>query len=122
MVLVYGLAVAPVLHAVVGHSGGTRHVHSHGGKAHSHGTREEAADGLAPESARKSSGTRSEGHGPDGHKHLTGSVEHLSALATTWVMVHVTGVYWVSWVTEAARGPTRAPGTAPRRTAMPQGP
>ncbi|WP_338872860.1 hypothetical protein [Myxococcus stipitatus] len=119
MVLVYGLAVAPVFHAVVGHAG---HVHSHGGKAHSHGARAESADGLAPEPVRESGGKRPEGHGPDGHKHLTGSVEHLSALATTWVMVHVPSVSWVSWVAEATRGPTRAPGTAPRLTAMPQGP
>ncbi|WP_044282617.1 hypothetical protein [Myxococcus stipitatus] len=118
MVLVYGLTVAPVLHAVVGHAGSAGHVHRHGGKTHSHGTREAVADGLTPER----SGKGSEGHGPDGHKHLTGSVEHLSALATTWVMVHGVDVSWVSWVTEAARGPTRAPGTAPRRTAMPQGP
>ncbi|TQF15523.1 hypothetical protein FJV41_12965 [Myxococcus llanfairpwllgwyngyllgogerychwyrndrobwllllantysiliogogogochensis] len=123
MVLVYGLAVAPVLHAVVGHAGGlggAAHVHAHGDKAHTHGAR--AVSPLSPERPRETDGHRREGHGQDGHKHLTGSVEHLSAVATTWAMVHVPAVRWVSWVTEVARGPAVAPGASPRPTAMPQGP
>ncbi|MCP3062591.1 hypothetical protein LXT21_27775 [Myxococcus sp. K38C18041901] len=120
MVLVYGLAVAPVLHAVVGHAGhigGTGSVHSHGGQAHSH----EAADerGLAPKPTNQSPEA---GHGPDGHKHLTGSVEHLSVVATTWVVALVPVVRWVSWKHESVHAPTRLPGVPPRPTAMPQGP
>ncbi|NVJ21658.1 MULTISPECIES: hypothetical protein [Myxococcus] len=124
MVLVYGLAVAPVLHAVVGHAGGlggSAHVHRHGGKAHSHEARAETSS-LSPEQPRKTDGQKNERHGQEGHKHLTGSVEHLSAVATTWAVVHVPVVRWVSWTTEVARGPAVAPGASPRPTAMPQGP
>ncbi|QSQ21668.1 hypothetical protein JY651_42005 [Pyxidicoccus parkwayensis] len=115
MVLVYGLAVAPVVHAVVGHGGGgARHVHVHarGEQAHSHGPERDVPDGHAP----------GKGHGPGGHQHLTGSVEHLHAVAASWAVVDAPRVPVLSWVAEVLRGPSRAPGAAPRLTAMPQGP
>jgi hypothetical protein len=118
LVLVYGLAMAPVLHAVVGHGGGgARHEHAHvpGERAHSHDAPRDASD--APEDGRP--GQR---HGPDGHQHLTGSVEHLHAVAATWAVVEAPRVRAVSWLAEVLRGPARAPGAATRLTAMPQGP
>jgi hypothetical protein len=62
------------------------------------------------------------GHEPDGHQHLTGSVEHLSGLVSAWVRAEPPRVRWVSWLAERLAGPSRAPGMAPRPTAMPQGP
>lgn len=127
LVLVYGLAVAPVLHAAVGHGGGGhegvsyRHSHAHdsSGEAHSHGPeREQGSQHRVP--ADDAPGN---GHGPDGHKHLTGSVEHLHAVAAAWAAVLTPArVPAVSWLAEVLHGPSRAPGAAPRPTAMPQGP
>jgi hypothetical protein len=117
LVLVYGLAVAPVVHAVVGHGGGGRvphvHVHGSGERAHSHGSKQRDVPGeQAP----------GKGHGPGGHQHAAGSVEHLHALAASWTVVEAPRVRGVSWFAEVLRGPSRAPGSAPRLTAMPQGP
>lgn len=148
MVLVYGLAVAPVLHAVVGHGGaGARHeqalvsgAHSHESHragpvsgAHSHdshraapvsGERANDSQGAGRgsgarahphESQRNRPGAPDEsGHGPDGHQHLTGSVEHLHAAAAAWAVVDVPRLRAVSWLAEVLRGP-RGPrsGAAP---------
>ncbi|MCE9671881.1 hypothetical protein LY474_29165 [Myxococcus stipitatus] len=121
MVLVYGLAVAPVVHVVMGHAGGG-HAHAHVHRADgSHASPEDEAP-LAPERARDADGKGHAGHGRDGHKHLTGSVEHLAALAATWVVVTPPRVRFVSWVEPPPRVATRAPGSALRPTAMPQGP
>lgn len=189
MVLVYGLAVAPVVHSVVGHGSSRRgvphgHTHAHGpeSEAHSHGpgpgahgdarkaravgehggtgakaraaargrggTGEEAhahapaerhggasarahaaaeAHGGADEKPRSAGpeGSREghpDGHGPDGHQHLTGSVEHLNALVASWAVVKPPRARAVSWVADVARGPLRAPGSPPRLPGMPQGP
>ncbi|MCP3104016.1 hypothetical protein LZ198_34595 [Myxococcus sp. K15C18031901] len=119
MVLVYGLAIAPVLHVAVGHTGSSHgHVHRADGTHVAPGD----ADPLAPEQARDTDGKGHAGHGRDGHKHLTGSVEHLAAVAATWVVVRLPRVRLVTWVTEAPRSSTRAPGSPLRPTAMPQGP
>jgi hypothetical protein len=150
LVLAYGLVVAPVLHTVVGHAGASRlHLHSHGASnarhehrdgtaAHPHG--QDAAHGQkrvagkssghGPERAARKGHDHSTpdvpreqpGHGPDGHQHLTGSVEHLSGVVSAWVQVEPPRVRWVSWLAEHFAGPSRAPGVAPRPTAMPQGP
>ncbi|WP_223760079.1 hypothetical protein [Myxococcus sp. RHSTA-1-4] len=147
MVLVYGLAVAPVVHAVVGHGGGRhgvarQHTHAHGpgDEAHSHGAGPGArASGDASGGAKKAharaeqhDGTGhgedsrprapEDGHGPDGHQHLTGSVEHLHAMVAAWAVVKPPRVRAVSWLADVLCGPSRAPGAAPRLTAMPQGP
>ncbi|WNZ62127.1 hypothetical protein QEG98_41005 [Myxococcus sp. MxC21-1] len=122
MVLVYGLVVAPVLHAVVEHGdGGHHHSHAHShphGRAHAHGAGnehahrgDEGAGEPAPDGERKSE-----------HEHLTGSVEHLQAVALTWAVMKLPRVREVSWLAELQRGPTRVPGSAVRPTAMPQGP
>jgi hypothetical protein len=145
MVLVYGLAVAPVVHSVVGHGSGRRgvthgHTHAHGpgGEAHSHGPGPGAHGGArkaravaehggvgakarstGPEDSREG---HPDGHGPDGHQHLTGSVEHLTALVASWAVVKPPRARAVSWVADVARGPVRAPGSPPRLPGMPQGP
>lgn len=137
MVLVYGLVVAPVLHTVVGHEGTDRqhrHVHGSASAAHRHQARaahgQDEAEAHGHDRAAGGGHSRSEpdapekqpGHGPDGHQHLTGSVEHLSGLVSTWVQVEPPRVRWVSWLAEHLAGPSRAPGVALRPTAMPQGP
>ncbi|MCP3142924.1 hypothetical protein [Pyxidicoccus xibeiensis] len=123
MVLVYGLAVSPVLHAVVGHGGGlggtrARYAHVHDGEGHTHGE---------PERPVHTPGTPDEGgpangHGPDGHQHLTGSVEHLHAMAASWVVTKLPRVRGVTWWAEVPRPVSFVTGAAPRPTAMPQGP
>ena len=141
MVLVYGLAVAPVVHAVVGHGGGgaphvhvhgkAEHAHSHGpahGKgeqAHSHGLahgKGEQTHSHGPKRDVPDEHAPGKGHGPGGHQHLTGSVEHLHALAASWTVVKTPRIRVASWVADVLSGPSRAPGAAPRLTAMPQGP
>lgn len=133
MVLVYGLVVAPALHAVVGHAGTDRqHRHVYGAATHRHGFEAAAhphAHGHDEATAQHAHGhdepgapEEQPGHGPDGHQHLTGSVEHLSGVVSAWVQVEPPRVRWVSWLAERLAGPTRAPGVAPRPTAMPQGP
>ena len=119
MVLVYGLAVAPVLHAVVGHGGGgarREHAHVAGESAHTHDAHHRDGPGSPDDSKSDREPV------PDGHQHLTGSVEHLHAVATAWAAVEVPRVRTVSWRVEVLRGLSRAPGAAPRLTAMPQGP
>jgi hypothetical protein len=114
MVLVYGLAVAPVLHAVVGHGGGlggpTRaHVHEGGPGTHTH----------APEQAEAPGKDASKKHG---HRHGAGSVEHLLAVAASWTVVLPPRPRWVSWWVEAQRAPELHPVKPLRSTAVPQGP
>ncbi len=119
MVLVYGLAVAPVIHAVVAHGGGmgTAHAHAYAhahGHAHTHGH----VHALSSE--------RGHEHGPSvkdpGHQHPTGSVEHLLAVAVAKASVLTPVVRWVPLRWEIFRGSLRLPGEPLRPTAMPQGP
>ncbi|MBJ6764898.1 hypothetical protein JGU66_29390 [Myxococcaceae bacterium JPH2] len=114
MVLVYGLLVAPVVHAVVGHGGGlgggAAHVHGHGPGEHTHPN--EPGD-ATPGKKRPAS---------HAHQHPSGSVEHLLAVATTWSAPPPPAVQWVSWAVERQHAPGHAPGTKLRPTAMPQGP
>jgi hypothetical protein len=120
-VLVYGLVVAPVLHAAVDHAGGLdlpagaqrwvthqlppvhEHGHSHASHGHEH----------------RSTHEHGKGHP---HRHLLGSVEHLQAVATSCAVVLAPVVGWVLLRAEELHRPEWAP-VAPRRpTAMPQGP
>nr|WP_242589123.1 hypothetical protein [Corallococcus macrosporus] len=114
--MVYGLAVAPVLHAVVGHGGGL------GGHTHVHRTQGacEAGKAACPsESHQGKADGEKRGHG---HQHLTGSVEHLLAVAASWAVFLPPKLRWVSWRVEPARGPEWSPGQRLRSAAMPQGP
>ncbi|WP_244238907.1 hypothetical protein [Corallococcus carmarthensis] len=119
-VLVYGLAVAPVLHAVVGHGGGLgRHAHEHGAASHVHRTPGTCDAAKAPCKAEPEADGAKQGHG---HQHLTGSVEHLLAVAASWTVFVPPKLRGVSWRVEAARGPEWSPGQRLRSAAMPQGP
>jgi hypothetical protein len=109
-VAVYGLAFAPVLHAVYGHGGGV-HISSPAPhderQPHSHGPA-----GKQGEHPRK----------PAGHTHGTGSVEHLQAVALPSLALPPLRVFWVD-VGARHLGQERAqPGEPLRPTAMPQGP
>ncbi|XXF77969.1 hypothetical protein P2318_33695 [Myxococcaceae bacterium GXIMD 01537] len=120
MVLVYGLAVAPVVHAVVGHGGGHRthaaHVHAHDGADGRH-----VARGEDPAHAH-GAGDDGHGTGPGEHEHAPGSVEHLWALAVEQVAVLAPHVVWVTLGEAKQLAPTRLPGARWRLPAMPQGP
>jgi hypothetical protein len=111
MVLVYGLAGAPVLHAVVEHAGGLggghpaahAHVHTHedpGEPGHAHPDEDP-------------------GHP---HQHAPGAVEHLQAIAVTHAAVLAPIVWWFTLKPAVFLGPRRLPGALLRLTAMPQGP
>lgn len=134
-VLVYGLAVAPVLHAVVGHGGGLgghTHVHGPGGHVHRAGGTACGPAGTAEAcqaEAERSTPGRADSEHDDagekqghGHRHLTGSVEHLLAVAASWAVFVPPVLRWVSWRVEPARGPEWSPGQRLRSSAMPQGP
>ncbi|MDY7230312.1 hypothetical protein [Hyalangium rubrum] len=114
MVLVYGLVVGPVVHAVVEHGG-----HAHGtseqphGHAHPHG---EDPPGHEHGPAKDS---REQGAG---HHHPLGSVEHLQAVAVWSAAVLAPVVRWVRLPAKVFHGPLRRPGAPARLTAMPQGP
>lgn len=115
MVLAYGLVLAPVVHAVEGHAGGLElpaaaqgwldhqrsdleHGHEHGhGHSHEHGKGQP-------------------------HRHLTGSVEHLQAVAVASAAVLAPVAWWVPLRAEEPRSPQRASVAPLRPTAMPQGP
>ncbi|RYZ46776.1 MAG: hypothetical protein EOO72_01225 [Myxococcaceae bacterium] len=145
MVLVYGLAVAPVLHAVVGHGvGRSGHTHAHGPASHVHreggeakapcGASAESEGALArtvsasqakPSTCAAEAGRGGEPRGDDGqqgHQHQAGSVEHLLAVAASWTVYLPPSLRWVSWRVEQARMPAWSPGQRWRSTAMPQGP
>lgn len=115
-VLVYGLAVAPVLHAVVGHGGGLG-PHEHGASTHVHRTAGKACDTAKAKCSPESEHER--GHG---HQHLTGSVEHLLAVAASWTVSVPPRLHWVSWRVAPEQGPEWSPGQRLRSAAMPQGP
>jgi hypothetical protein len=122
-VLVYGLVVAPVLHAAVDHAGGLElpsgargwlthqqprgheHGHSHeaAGHGHEHGSPHDHGKGTP-------------------HQHSWGSVEHLQAVATSCAVVLAPVVGWVPLRVERIHRPERAPVAPLRPTAMPQGP
>ncbi|WP_158623322.1 hypothetical protein [Corallococcus sp. CA053C] len=120
MVLVYGLAVAPVLHAVVGHGGGLEgHAHVHGPAGHVHCA---GSEGPAAKSTDGADRDEHEQQGHHGHQHLTGSVEHLLAVAASWTVFLPPARRWVSWSVEPVRAPRWRPGQRWRSPAMPQGP
>ena len=113
MVLVYGLALAPVLHATVGHGGGWEAAHGH---SHVH------AGGHAHAPHAEQDGERGPVLRAHGHQHFAGSVEHLLAVAVAKAHVFAPVTRWVPIRWEVFRGSLLLPGDPPRPTAMPQGP
>lgn len=123
MVLVYGLAVAPVLHAVVGHGGEARIAHAghvHEGASHRHDG--PGAEGHLEHEHGAAHPGDGHGKGPGQHEHAPGSVEHLWALAVAKAEVLPPVPVWVALREVLHRAPTGLPGARLRPTAMPQGP
>ncbi|WP_224369187.1 hypothetical protein [Hyalangium versicolor] len=125
-VLVYGLVVAPVLHAVEGHEGrweapaaarGWLDHQRHAEPAHEYSHEHSHEAGRGHEHGHK--------HGPGKgrpHQHLWGSVEHLQAVAVARAAVLAPVVWWVPLRVEVPRSPEWVSVAPQRRTAMPQGP
>ncbi|WP_208734517.1 hypothetical protein, partial [Corallococcus praedator] len=121
--------------------GGHAHVHGSGGHVHREAGEAKAACATPTAVAKRSLSQgpaasqekpatcaaetgrsdeeRQQGHG---HRHLTGSVEHLLAVAASWTVFLPPTLRWVSWRVEPARGPEWSPGQRLRSSAMPQGP
>lgn len=117
-VAVYGLAFAPVLHAVYGHGGAFRgappdaevlqfHAPHDESRPHSHGPSGEHGE-HPPKSA--------------GHTHGIGSVEHLQAVALPSLALPPLLVFWVHLGTRHLGEERAQPGEPLRPTAMPQAP
>ncbi|MDC0712308.1 hypothetical protein POL68_27850 [Stigmatella sp. ncwal1] len=127
MVLVYGLAGAPVLHAVVDHAGGlsgweeSSHPTALRPQGHGHTHEDAGAHGHGPSSEEDAGDGEGDGSG-HAHQHAPGSVEHLRAVAVTAAAMLALVVWWVTLKVAVFLGPLRLPGAPPRLTAMPQGP
>ncbi|ADO68282.1 hypothetical protein [Stigmatella aurantiaca] len=132
MVLVYGLAGAPVLHAVVDHAGGLGNWEGASPptalRTHGHGHSHRNASGGLEDPGHSHEDAGEHGHGSSDedaghpHQHAPGSVEHLRAMAVTYAAVLAPVVWWVTLKAAVFLGPLRLPGAPPRLTAMPQGP
>ena len=131
LVAVYGLAFAPVLHAVFGHGGAppspTRVVQ--GWVTHQ---RADAQEPPPPEFPAPHDESRphphdpagEHGHGgtPAGHTHGAGSVEHLHAVALPSAALPRVLVSWLEAGPRLLGQERPRPGGPLRPTAMPQGP
>lgn len=124
-VLVYGLVVAPVLHAVEEHAGGLElPAAAQGWLDH----QKLAEPAPLPVSSREVAGHgHSHGHTHEpgkghSHQHALGSVEHLRAVAVASPVVLAPVVWWVALRAEVPRSPERVSIAPLRLTAMPQGP
>ncbi|SEU02350.1 hypothetical protein [Stigmatella erecta] len=128
MVLVYGLAGAPVLHAVVDHAGGLggghTALHATAARAPSHTHRPGSLEppGHTHEDAAAHGHAHPDEDAGHPHQHAPGAVEHLQAVAVAHAAVLAPVVWWVTLTPAVFLGPRRLPGTPPRLTAMPQGP
>ncbi|WP_225414558.1 hypothetical protein [Stigmatella hybrida] len=121
MVLVYGLAGAPVLHAVVDHAGGLGGGHAPAAH-HTHRPGSLEAAGHAHEDAGEHGHAHPDEDAGHPHQHAPGAVEHLQAVAVAHAAVLAPVVWWVTLTPAVFLGPRRLPGALPRLTAMPQGP
>ncbi len=131
LVAVYGLAFAPVLHAVFGHGGAqsspTRAVRAWVTHQRADTQEPPPLELPAPHDERgphshDPAGKHGHGDTPAGHTHGAGSVEHLHAVALPSAALPR---LLVSWLEAGARllGQERpCPGEPLRPTAMPQGP
>jgi hypothetical protein len=135
LVAVYGLACAPVLHALYGHGGATPSSAAptaQGWVTHQRAGSHEPPplDLPAPHDERKphshapadEHGKHRSGEAPAGHTHGAGSVEHLHAVALPSAALPRLLVSWVETGTRILGQERSRPGTPLRPTAMPQGP
>jgi hypothetical protein len=127
-VAVYGLACAPVLHAIYGH-GGARLGSSPGAQGWVSHARARADQPPPPHDEGKphSHGPAGKhGHGQEdssgGHTHGAGSVEHLQAVALPSLALPRLLVLWLETVTPHLGQERPRLGVPLRPTAMPQGP
>jgi hypothetical protein len=127
-VAVYGLAFAPVLHAIYGHGGALPSSAAPAVRFWVSHPRAESPEPPAPHDERQphSHGPagRHEGHPdkPAGHTHAAGSVEHLQAVALPSLVLPPLRVFWVEVDTRHLGQERAQPGEPLRLTAMPQGP
>jgi hypothetical protein len=120
-VAVYGLAFAPVLHAVYGHGGARPAVSRSAARPWLTHARTDAAEpSSAPHDERRPHSH--DPHAPQGHTHGAGSLEHLQAWALPSSGVPVPSVFWVALWRPPERGERARQGRALRPTAMPQAP
>lgn len=122
-VAVYGLAFAPVLHAVYGHGGA-----SPSAPAARVWLSPESPEPPAPHDERQPHSHGPAGShekhpdAPAGHTHAAGSVEHLQAVALPSLALPPLRVFWVDVGTQHQGQERARPGAPLRPTAMPQGP
>ena len=124
-VLVYGLVVAPVLHAVEAHAGGLELPEAAQGWLDHQKPAEPAALPVHPSEVAGHSHSHGHTHEPGkghAHQHPLGSVEHLQAVAVAGAVVLAPVAWWVPLRVEVPRSPERISAAPQRLTAMPQGP
>lgn len=134
LVAVYGLACAPVLHAIYGHGGAvpsSAMPSARGWVSHARADSHEPPplelpaphDERAPHS-HGPAGKHGQGHGgtPAGHTHGAGSVEHLLAVALPSLALPPPLVLWLELGSAHLGGERSRAGAPLRLTAMPQGP
>ena len=123
-VAVYGLAFAPVLHAVYGHGRArpdVSHAAARSWLTHSPAREPPPLELPAPHDERRPHSHDSHS-APDGHTHGAGSIEHLQAWALPSSGVPAPAVFWVVLWRPPEPGERARQGRAPRPTAMPQAP
>lgn len=134
LVAVYGLACAPVLHALYGHGGAiptSATPSARGWVTHARADLHEPPppELPAPHDERRPhshepAGKHGPGHGgaPAGHTHGAGSVEHLQAVALPSLALPSLLVFWLELGSRHLGQELPRAGAPLRPTAMPQGP
>ena len=124
-VAVYGLAFAPVLHAVYGHGGArlaSESAAGHGWVTHARTSTSEPPPLELPAPHDERSPHSHDAPGKHGHTHGEGSVEHLQAVALPSFALPPPQVFWIDLgPTHPGEERSRA-GRPLRLTAMPQAP
>ncbi|PTL78320.1 hypothetical protein [Vitiosangium sp. GDMCC 1.1324] len=134
LVAVYGLACAPVLHAVYGHGGADPLSSAPSARGWITHQRAESHEPPPPELPTPHDESKPHSHGPAGrsghehgttpagHTHGVGSVEHLQAVALPALALPRLLVLWFEAGTRHLGQALPRKGEPLRQTAMPQGP